>query len=121
MIALTEAGTITLVSAVISGLTLITVAVVGALLGQGNRKRGAAAAEERAQLKEAVKPANGHPDLGSALHAVEDKLNALSDSVDRLEVKQDESRETLADHVAETFPLTEWVKFQMETEKRKER
>jgi hypothetical protein len=120
MMGLTEASKIALASALISGMTLIVVSLIGTLLGTGQRKRGEAARRDHTELIEAVKPANGHPDLGSGIHAIEDKVNRLADAVDRVEVKQDETGEALRDHIDEVSPLTEWVAVQMALQRQEE-
>jgi len=77
MIALTEAGGISLGTAVISAAALVLVAWLG------NRQRigRAEAKAENEALAEAVKPTNGHETLGEGVAAIEDRIVALDAKV----------------------------------------
>jgi hypothetical protein len=118
VLGLTEAGYITLISGTLSGLTLILVALIGALIGRGSRRRDVQAAEERAELKQAVAPENGHATLGSGLAAIEDRLIEGDARFDRIEVKLDEQNERLNEHIQEVSPLATYVRKQMKKGKK---
>lgn len=119
MIGLSEAGSISLVTALLSGVTLIVVA----LIGQGNRRRSSVAAEERAELKEAVQAENGHPSLGAGVAAIEERLIEGEQHFGRLDMKVSEAlaltaetredvravAERLDRHLTEVDPLIAWA------------
>ena len=115
MLALTEEHVTVLVTAMFSGATLVVVA----LIGRGNRRRGSQAAQERAELKQAVSPENGHDSLGGGLAAVEDRLIAGDARFDRIEVKLDEQNERFNEHIQEVAPLATYVRKQMKKGKGK--
>ena len=77
MIALTEAGGISLGTAIISAAALVLVAWLG------NRQRigRAEAKAENAVLAKAVEPTNGHETLGEGVAAIEDRIVALDAKV----------------------------------------
>jgi hypothetical protein len=114
MIALTENHTIALASAMLSGATLVAVAMIG----RGSRRRGTQATEDSAELKKAVQPENGHATLGSGLAAIEDRLVAGDARFDRIEVKLDEQNQRLNEHIQEVSPLATYVRKQMKKGKK---
>lgn len=113
MLALTEEHVTVIVTAMFSGTTLVVVA----LIGRGSRKRGVQAAEDSAELKQAVAPENGHDTLGGGLAAIEDRLIEGDARFDRIEVKLDEQNERFNEHIAEVAPLATYVRKQMKKHK----
>jgi len=93
MVALTEAGVIALVTAALTAVTAVLVAIIGA---QANH-RSKQARVDREELARSVKPENGHATLGAGLAAVEERQIVLDERLDRIEVKQAETLQLVAE------------------------
>jgi hypothetical protein len=91
-----------------------------ALIGRGSRRRGSQAAEERAELKQAVQPENGHDTLGGGLAAVEDRLIEGETRFDAIDVHLADislglaaQNQRLVDHIIDVAPVMAYVRKQM--------